>query len=210
MWVSLLLFVVFISVFASIMRQGLWSNTITLINVLTAGLVATNYYEPLADFLDKQEDSLTYIWDICAIWILFGLTMVFLRMATDYMSQVKVRFFVPVERVGGIVMAIWVSWVVVCFTTMTLHTAPLAKHFLGFQREPTSRMLFGLAPDHVWLAWVHKESNGALSRISQPAAFDAQGDFIIRHANRRAEYETNLGLTKSGSGKTLSVDPDAQ
>ena len=47
---------------------------------------------------------------------------------------------------------------------MTLHTAPLARHFLGgaFQREPDSKMFFGLAPDRVWLAWVHRESKGVL------------------------------------------------
>jgi hypothetical protein len=213
MWLNVLLIVVFVSVFASLMTQGLWSNALTLVNVITSGLVATNYFEPIADLLDRQESSLTYIWDLCAIWLVFGLTMVALRAATDYMSQVKVRFFMPVERAGGIVMAIWVSWLAVCFTTMTLHTAPLAKHFLrgAFQQEPTARMFYGLAPDRLWLAWVHKESQGALSRFGGTAAFDAQGDFIMRYANRRAAFEAQLTLTKSGSGKSLpsSIDSPA-
>jgi Colicin V production protein len=214
MYLNILLFIVFISVFASLFTQGLWSNTITLVNVITAALIATNYYEPVANLLDKQEPSLTYIWDLSAIWLLFGLTMVGLRAATDYMSQLKVRFFLPVEKAGGIVMAIWVSWIAMCFTTMTLHTAPLAKHFLGggFQPEPTAKMFFGLAPDHVWLAWVHKESSGALSRFQGPAPFDAEGDFIFRHANRRAEFDAQLTLTKGGTGKSLpgSIDTPAQ
>jgi hypothetical protein len=203
MLLNILLFVVFVAVFASLMNSGLWSNTITLVNVITAALIATNYYEPVADWLDRQEPSLTYIWDLTAIWLLFGFAMVGLRAVTDYMSQVKVRFFMPVEKAGGILMAIWVAWMVVCFTTMTLHTAPLARHFMGFQREPTSKMLFGLAPDRLWLAWVHKESKGALARFSGAAPFDAQGDFIVRYSNRRGDYEKNLTLTASGSGKTL-------
>jgi hypothetical protein len=211
MWLNILLVIVLVSVFASLFTQGLWSNTITLVNVITSALVATNYYEPIADWLDRQEPSMTYVWDLTALWIVFGLTMVALRAATDYMSQVKVRFFLPVEKAGGILMAVWVSWVVVCFTTMTLHTAPLAKHFLGFQPEPTAKMFFGLAPDRLWLAWVHKESQGALARFGGTAAFDAQGDFVLRYANRRAEYADNLNFTKSGSGKALPGDvPAAQ
>ena len=35
MFLTILLLVVFVSVFASLMTRGLWSNTITLINVLS-------------------------------------------------------------------------------------------------------------------------------------------------------------------------------
>ena len=72
-----MLFIDFLSVcFASLMNNGLWTNTLTLVNVLTAGLVATNYFEPLADLLDKQEPSLTYVWDFLAIWLIFGVVMI--------------------------------------------------------------------------------------------------------------------------------------
>jgi hypothetical protein len=205
MFLTIILVLIFFGVFASLMTQGLWSNTITLVNVITAGLVATNYFEPVADYFDRQEPSLTYIWDLVAIWLLFGFTMVFLRAATDYVSNVKVRFFLPVERVGGILMAVWASWIVLCFATMTLHVAPLARNSIGgaFQPEPNSRMFFGLAPDRVWLAWVHRESKGALSRFGGVAPFDAKGDFILRYSNRRGEFESQLTLTKGGGGKSL-------
>lgn len=205
MLLTILLVLIFAGVFASLMTQGLWSNTITLVNVITAGLVATNYFEPVADYFDRQEPAFTYIWDLVAIWLLFGFTMVGMRAATDYLSNVKVRFFKPVEQAGGIVMALWVSWIVICFTTMTLHTAPLARHFLGgsFQRDPEAKMFFGLAPDRVWLAWVHRESKGTLSRFGGVAPFDPNGDFIVRYANRRSEFEKQLTLTAKGGDKSL-------
>ena len=201
MLVSILLILIFVAVFASLMTQGLWSNTITLVNVNTAGLFATNYFEPVARFFEGQEESLTYLWDFFSIWLLFGISMIVLRMATDYMSQVKVRFFKPVEVAGGYVMAVWASWIVLCFATMTLHTAPLSRNFLrgGFQRQPDSKMLFGLAPDRVWLAWVHRESKGALSRFRESAPFDAGGDFIIRYSNRRGQFENEAGFTTAGA-----------
>jgi hypothetical protein len=205
MFLSLILILIFVAVFASLMNQGLWSNTITLVNVITSGLVAMNYFEPVANFLDEQEPSFHYVWDFAAIWLLFGITMVVLRAATDYMSRIKVRFFMPLDRAGGILMAVWASWVLVCFATMTLHTAPLARHFLAgsFQQQPDSKMLFGLGPDRLWLAWVHRESQGALSRFRGVAPFDAQGDFIIRYSNRRGEFEKQDSLLKGkASGKS--------
>ena len=116
MFLTILLIVVFVACFASLMIGGLWSNTLTLVNVLTAGLVATNYFEPLADWFDAQEPAYTYLCDFIAIWLIFGIMMTLLRTLTDYMSQVKVKFFMPVEQAGGMLMACWVSWVIVCFT----------------------------------------------------------------------------------------------
>ena len=202
MFINLLLLLIFVACFASLMSGGLWSNTLTLVNVVTAAFLATNYFEPLAEYFEKQDPSFTYLWDFLAIWLIFGVSMIALRALTDAMSTVKVRFFVPVEKAGGILMACWVAWIVVCFTTMTLHTAPLARSFLGgsFQPDPDSKMLFGLGPDRVWLGWVHRESKGSLSRLGDVVPFDARGDFIIRYGERRAEFEKQLTLTKSGGG----------
>lgn len=75
MYVSIVLIVIFVACFASLMNSGLWSNTITLINAITAGLLAMNYYEPLAEFLDKQAPSWTYVWDFVSLWFIFGLAM---------------------------------------------------------------------------------------------------------------------------------------
>lgn len=211
MILNILLIVIFFACFASLMNNGLWSNTLALVNVLTAGLLATNYFEPLANFFERQDSSFTYVWDFLAIWMIFGIAMIVLRMATDYMSTVKVKFFVPVEKAGGLLMACWVAWVVVGFTTMTLHTAPLARNFLGgaFQPEAESKMLFGLGPDRSWLGWVHRESKGSLSRLGTPNPFDPRGDFILRYGERRAEFEDQLTLTKAGGAAARSGIPPA-
>lgn len=191
------LILLFIIVIASVMTQGLWSNTLTLVNVLLAGLIATNYFEPVADYMERQEPSFTYIWDFVAIWLLFGFAMVFLRLFTDFLSKVKVRFSKPVEMAGGPLMAIWVSWVTLCFATAAFHTAPLARHFLGgFQKEPDSKMLFGLQPDRVWLGWMHRESRTTLSRFGGERPFDERGDYIVRYSNRRGAFEEQLTLTR--------------
>ncbi|MBI3838615.1 MAG: CvpA family protein [Planctomycetia bacterium] len=209
MYLNVLLLLVFAACFAGLYNSGLWSNTLSLINVVTAALLATNYFEPLAGWLDKQVPSFTYVWDFAAIWLIFAASMMALRAATDYVSRVKVRFFPPVDQVGSILFACWIAWVMVCFTTMTLHTAPLARNFLdgAFQPEPDSRMFFGRGPDRLWLSWVHKESKGSLCRLREIVPFDAQGDFILRYASRREQFEKQLSLTKSDSKAPSTAMP---
>jgi hypothetical protein len=199
----LLAAILFVSI-ALMVNSGLWNNAITLFNTLTAALLATNFWEPLADWLDKQAPSYTYFWDFLAFWLVFGLSMVVFRAATDSLSRVTVRFKKPVDMAGGIFFACWTGWVMVCFATTTLHTAPLARNFLSgqFQRDPEIRMFFGLAPDRQWLGLAQSLSTGSLGRSNPDAhKFDPRGEFILKYGERRAKFETILDNRVGASSK---------
>jgi hypothetical protein len=207
MYFTLLLLVVFFAVVAMLVREGLWSNAIMFFNVMTAAMLATNYYEPLANWIERKEwgRSFTFLLDFLSLWVIFSVVLVVLRLATDKISRVKVRFKMPVEWSGGIFFALWVAWLMVCFTAFSFHTAPLARNFLfgSFQPEPTSNMFFGSAPDRQWLAWMYTMSDttedrtngGSLGRgrldSDRPGTntFDPKTDFILRYAARRKQYE---------------------
>jgi hypothetical protein len=99
----------------------------------------------------------------------------------------------------------------VCFTMVTLHTAPLSRNFLfgGFKSSTSEKMILGLAPDRQWLGFVQKESMGAFSQSATPEererekyVFDPHGEFMPKYATRRANLEGNLA--KDG---TLRVKP---
>jgi hypothetical protein len=194
---------------AMLATGGVWSNFITLFNVITAALLAVNYYEPLADWLQSQASSYTYLMDFVALWLIFAASMGLMRAATDALSKVKVKFKKPIDFGVGIFLACWTGWVMVCFATMTLHTAPLSRNFMGFQTKPETRMFFGLAPDHTWLAFVQKESQGSLARgIRQKHAdgkltdgnkFDPNGEFILKYGERRARFEKVPGTAVEGN-----------
>jgi hypothetical protein len=199
MYITLLLLVVFFAVFAMLLREGLWSNAIMFFNVMTAAMLATNYYETLANWMERKEwgKSYTFLLDFLSLWAIFSVVLVVLRLATDKISRVKVRFKMPVEWSGGIFFGLWVAWLMVCFTAFSFHTAPLARNFLfgSFQPEPTSNMFFGLGPDRQWLAWMHTMSDyGSLGRRSDSDppgeyVFDPKADFVVRYAARRKQYE---------------------
>ena len=146
---NLLLIVIFFITFASTAQNGLWSNLLLLFNVVMSALLATNYAEPLTMWMVSQAPSYTNVCDFLAFWAVFAGAMIVLRGLTDSLSTVKVRFKKPVDMGGGLALAAWVAWAVVCFATMTLHTAPLDRNFLGgsFQPSPEEYMFFGLGPD---------------------------------------------------------------
>lgn len=195
-----LLLLILVAVLAMCGGEGLWSNALTLFNLLTAAVLAINFWEPLADFLIKQVPKATYLWDFIALWLLFTVFMLIMRIPTDLLSRFKVRFHMLVERICGYIFAIWIGWVLVCFTTMSLHTAPLARDFLFKGFKPEKRMFFGmLAPDRQMLALAQKVSRGAFAR--GPSAdnlnahvFDPYGDFILKYASRRKQFERETGV----------------
>jgi len=210
----LLLIVLFLAVAATLYPEGMWGNAITLINVVTAALLATNFWEPLAKLLEGYLPSFTFFWDYLMLWALFALIYGIMRAVTDKLSRAKVRFITLADQIGGAFFAAWVGWVVVCFAAMTLHTAPLARNFLFGGFVPVSQMLLGFAPDRQWLGFMQQVSLGPFSRSLGPndqnvygkaaspaeqnlAVFDRNADFLPKYATRRSLLEENLETKKS-------------
>ena len=190
--------------------DGMWSNAIRLVNTVTAALVATSFFEPLARWLDnKVSVSYTYLWDFLALWGLFFLVTLVLRALTDSISRVKVKFLRLADRIGSGVLSIWIGWVMICFTMATLHTAPLSRNFLFDGFQPKSRMIAGLAPDRLWLGFVQQMSRGSYSRTASEdeaklyeaapndpdakvCVFDRNANFIPKYATRRKLLEDHI------------------
>jgi hypothetical protein len=193
---TILMVVVLFACLAMLYSEGIWSNAIRLINVVTAGLLAVNFFEPAAAFLDDWQpwDG----WDFLALWVLFSFSYAILCTLTDQVSKVKVRFLSLADKIGGAVLALWIGWIMLCFTVMTLHTAPLARNFLfgAFSSKSDERMFLGLAPDRQWLGFVQNQSLGAFSRMATPEEwkqetfiFDPQAKFMPKYASRRSNIE---------------------
>jgi len=195
--ISALFLLVFLVVLATLGNEGMWSNAIVLFNVVTAALVATNFWEPIVAACMKSAPSYVYLWDFLALWGLFAATYVVLRLATDNVSRVRVRFPKLADMIGSYVFALIIGWALVCFLAMTLHTAPLSRNFLFGGFQPEQSQFFGLAPDRQWLGFMQKQSMGSFSRgapADQPEAhvFDPRGEFMIKYATRRGVMEKGV------------------
>jgi hypothetical protein len=193
---NLLLLIVLLATVAMLFREGMWSNAVGLINTVTAGVLATNYFEPATRYLSETVPYMDYNWDVLVLGILFAAAYFVLRTVTIAASRHRVRFHPLADQIGSIVLAGWIGWGAVCFVTFALHTSPLARNFLSEGFQPEKRMFFGLAPDRQWLGFVHKLSNGGSWGANQTdeegnvtSAFDPRGEFMPKYASRRSYLE---------------------
>ncbi|NQU26144.1 MAG: CvpA family protein [Candidatus Nealsonbacteria bacterium] len=228
MWLTILMLVIFAACVGTLWAEGMWGNAVRLVNVVTAALLATNYFEPVADWLQSNATSYTYVCDFLALWGLFVIFMVIFRILTDRLSKVKVRFLKIADTAGSVFFSIWVGWMMVCFTMFSLHVAPLDRICLGDSFKPENTVLM-FAPDRQWAAFVQKVSRGPFSRSASsqelakraygvpPAddeseakscVFDRNGEFLMMYATRRARlgsyHDSNKGSIRVPQAKMAS------
>lgn len=183
---------------AMMVKEGLWSNTITLFNILISGLVAFGFYGPLAIFVDeKLNGEFTYVLDFVCIWGLFVISMVLLGALTKLASSSRMRFRNPIDPTGSTIMGELASWVLAAFVMATLHAAPMpgVDAFSGgleYTEQEVDEKWALFNPDLGWLRFVERVSqSGALGR--------AQGDFSAKafvkiYADHRVKLEKAPGI----------------
>jgi hypothetical protein len=185
--------IVFASV-ACLWNQGMWTAILLFFNVMTAALLATIMFEPVANLLPGGKGQSNY-GDFLALWGLFIFFVAIMRLATDLVSRRNVKFVWPVDIAGAIFFALWTGWVIACFTVTSLHVAPLARTSMGGSFMPSPEVkdtMAGVGPDRIWLAFIHGLSQGGLARDEQNV-FDPDGDFIYKYAARRKLTEGTEG-----------------
>jgi uncharacterized membrane protein required for colicin V production len=227
MLINIFFFAVLAAAVALLYDEGVWGNAINLINVVMAALLATNFYEPLARWFESQEPTYTFFWDFLAVWALFAVFMGVFRAVTDQLSRTKVRFLSIVDRIGGPLLAVWIGWVLVCFTAMTLHMAPMSRVYCNGTFDPEQAMFLGTAPDRQWLAFAQSVSRGSFSRALKPkeqkagkyradaeypsedafAVFDRHGEFLPKYATVRSRLEQFVKVKKAFRVPSQDVVP---
>ncbi len=210
-----MLLVIFATCLALLYQDGLWGNAVRLVNVVTASLLATNYFEPVARYLEGMESTYSYLWDFLALWGLFVFFLVVFRAATDTISRVQVRFLKLADQIGSVLCSVWIGWIMVSFTAFSLHTAPLAREFLNSSFVPEERVEKGGA-ELYWLGFMQRVSRGPFCRrlsesevaankyASQQeqrpgeedlAVFDRTGSLLPKYATRRARLQSHVENT---------------
>lgn len=180
--------------FAMMVRDGLWSNAILLLQVILSGLLAFGLYQPLTVFVDeKTGGEYTYALDIVILWAVYALSMTLLKAVCDALSTTKMQFPEALDSAVGPLVGLVAGVVLAGIVGASLHVAPLPKDGLGGGMDYTGSSV-SAAPlfrvDAVWLKMVESASAAGLGG-GKP--FIAQ-DFVDIYAARRTTYEEQEGL----------------
>ncbi|MEX2307253.1 MAG: CvpA family protein [Pirellulales bacterium] len=184
---------------AMTVREGLWSNTITVMNIIFSGLVSFGFYSPLVIYLDELSGGQhTYWLDFAVIWALFGAAMVICRTAAAAASNTRMRFKYPIDSVGGPLAGLIAAWVMAAFTLATLHTAPMPKDaFSGkLVHDDVTTASAAWSPDAAWLRFVEKMSGPTALGSASTTRFGAKG-FVEIYEKRRSAFEKVESLVVS-------------
>jgi len=172
-------------------RQGVLPAFAMTVNILLAGLVAFNFFEPLAvqlesmvndTFLQGYEDS------FCLV-ALFSATLLFLRWASNELIHVLILYNAVLQQGGSVLFGLLAGYLVAGFLTCVAQTLPANEHFL--QLEPrvhvdsSGNVRHRIFPaDRVWLALMHRASKTAFD-WDEETIFDADGSFEMRYGHER-------------------------
>jgi uncharacterized membrane protein len=205
----LLTFVSILIMFAvayAFLREGILTACVMCINILLAGLVAFNFWEPLARLADPPLNG-TFMGgyeDALCLLILFCVTLALLRVATNALSPSMVVFPPAVQRGGGFAFGLLAGYFVAGFLLCTFQTLPWHENFMffepGIDREKDNALRRFLPPDRVWLSLMYQAGRysfannldergsgkrGSDSPLDQYQTFDKYGTFELRYSKYR-------------------------
>jgi uncharacterized membrane protein required for colicin V production len=182
---------------AMTVREGVWSNTLTLINVIVSGLVAFGFYSPIVVYLDEKvtDGQHTYWLDFAILWALYAVSMLVLRTLTAAASKTRLRFKHPIDPVGGPILGFIAAWVLAAFTLATLHTSPMPKNQFGGKLvySDADSASFITSPDAAWLRFVERVNPADALGSGSTDKFTAKG-FVKIYTDRREKFDKATGI----------------
>jgi hypothetical protein len=181
---------------AMMVREGLWSNAIALVNIALSGLVAFGFYSPLVIYLDEASGGKhTYWLDFAVLWALYAAAMVVCRAISGALSKTRMRLKNPIDPIGGPIAGLIAAWVLASFTLATLHTAPMPTDaFSGkLLHDDVAAASPLTSPDAAWLRFVERMSGPTALGSGATQGFGAKG-FVEIYEKRRAAFEKSDSL----------------
>ncbi|MCI0378921.1 MAG: CvpA family protein [Gemmataceae bacterium] len=209
--IALLSVAVIVAVAYVYLQEGLFTAATLFVNVILAGILTFNFYEPLADMLDGtfQRSFLAGYEDFIALVGLFSIFLAILRAIANHMTPLQVEYIGYMQQIGGGVFGALGGYLVAGFLVCALQTLPWHENFLGFQpRSPSDagyRSYF--PPDRVWLAMMRyagvyplswkTDDSGAEDAYERQLTFDRGATFELRFLRYRRYGDQRQPLTYS-------------
>lgn len=179
-------------------QQGVLPAAAMTVNILLAGMLAFNFYEPIAEQLGSMfgDSFLSGYEDGLSLFLLFVPILAFLRWLCNNLIHTTIEYHPILQQVGAALLGLVAGYLVAGFLVCLAQTLPFEERFMGFEVQsessaaaPKWRQI--LPPDRVWLALMHRASKQSLSWPSwedeEITPFDQDGSYELRYGARRAE-----------------------
>lgn len=178
--------------------EGLFTAFVMCCNVVGAGLIAFNFWEPLANVLEPLFGGSGYE-DALSLVLIFSLALATLRTITNNLANTEIEFPPQLQRPGGALFGLLTGYLISGFLVCVLQTLPWHEQFMYFETKVdpgTQTFRRFLPPDRVWLAMMHRAGSGAFS--TGGPTFDPDGNFAFRYARHRRYADDRERMPHNG------------
>jgi hypothetical protein len=173
--INLVIVLLIAGLWYALISEGLWGAALMFFNVLFGGIIAFNFYEPLARLVDRTGIPWGFSDTLCLLG-LFSVSVLLLRMTTETIAPAQVRFPTAVYHVGRLLFGLGGALVTMAIVILAFHAAPVHKKIFKVIDHETSPP-FGLGLDHQWLGFFQYETGDVFAQYGsgQPDPFRTYG-----------------------------------
>lgn len=189
------IFLLILGMWYALISEGLWGSALMFFNVLFSGLIAFNFYEPLAGLLASNVAPMSGYADTLCLVALFVVSLIFFRLTTESIAPGMVRFPTPIYHIGRIVFAAGGALITMAILILAYETSPVDKKVFGvidYKAKPP----WGMGLDHHWLAFFQYTTGYVFANYNNDTVdpgqefgsakvFDPRGSWLIDHQNAR-------------------------
>lgn len=191
--------------------EGLWGAALMFFNVLFAGLIAFNFYEPLARLIASNASFMADYADMVCLLGLFVIALVILRITTESLAPTMVRFPAALYHIGRWLFALGAATLAMAVFLLAFHCAPIHKKMFYGAYPYNLKPPFGMGIDWQWLGFFQystgqifanfNESNprDPTNEYGNAKVFDPRGSWLIDHQNSRPYGEGFLPESSGGA-----------
>lgn len=128
-YLCVLLFFIFFAGVAMTVNEGTWTNAVNFMLIVLSGLAAVAFGYPLGAFAQEKFQKpaeFTWYFYFAGVWLVFFVTIMVVRLASERLSKVRMKFVPPLEMVAGPLMGLLVATMFTSFFAWTLLKMPIA------------------------------------------------------------------------------------
>lgn len=208
--INLLIALLILGMTYAISSEGLWGAALMFFNVLFGGVIAFNFYEPLAKLLADNVSFLAGFADTLCLFGLFIVATLLLRLTTETLAPAMVRFPTPLYHLGRLFFALACSLATMAILLLGFDTAPVHKKIFGVV-DYKAMVPFGLGLERHWLSFFQYTtgqvfvthvpgSRDPFDQYGDAKVFDPRAEWLLIHQEARPFGDESILTDEQGGG----------
>jgi uncharacterized membrane protein required for colicin V production len=218
MYIDAIVAILILGTTYALASEGLWGAALMFFNALFAAMITLNFYEPLAQLIGTNVTFLSGYADALCILVIFTVSLLLLRLMTEYFAPSMVRFPMPLYHIGRIIFALGGSLVTMGVMLLALDASPVQKKILG-SMDHESQPFYKVRLDKEVLAFFQYSTGQIFSgsggrdpykEYKDARVFDPEGKWLINAFQARPYGKEDIFSKDKGAEPAKDAGGEAQ